>query len=575
MAIAGLLAVCVSLSTANPALALERPEVVAAAGGNAVTWNAAGLPEGWGYKVAVAKCQEFSCAEPKTQYFEVEKIANSETQSFVPYAQNITNFELEPLNEFVYIGVAVLQDKGKGPITPYSAPRTKVQVKDGPRQQSGVLEAPPLLWVEGESADWNSVRGTEWGYKIAVSDKPRCFPLEGPKCRTTETFDQPITAVNPQSFIPCLGRLKFTPTGGTVYLGVGTLKAPATNPASFTGSEVAVKASECAPPVVANPSATSIALTSAALSGTVDPKGSNIKSCYFEYGATGAYGASVECSKLPSGEGSAPVTATLVGLAPETEYHFRLVAQGDLTSRAALSGDMTFMTTTPPPVNISPPTINGLPIAGLSLAGGPGVWEHHPAYSYQWERCSASGTQCGSINGATASTILLSSADVGHRVRLTVVAQNRGGAAQASSSLSLVVGATVQAEARWGVEVFGALTLVESVEILNIPAGARVEVTCQGHGCPFHSKQITSVVHKTRCRKHHCHTTHVAPSGQIDLGFPFQHRRLQRGVVLSVRVVKTGWIGRETKIVLRANRPPKKSVLCLAPGSRHVVQCPS
>jgi hypothetical protein len=73
----------------------------------------------------------------------------------------------------------------------------------------------------------------------------------------------------------------------------------------------------------------------ASLSGTVDPRGTAVSECKFEYGATdedgnGPYDHSVPCKQTPGeiGAGSSPVavSAQLEGLQAGELYHFRLVA---------------------------------------------------------------------------------------------------------------------------------------------------------------------------------------------------------------------------------------------------------
>jgi hypothetical protein len=67
--------------------------------------------------------------------------------------------------------------------------------------------------------------------------------------------------------------------------------------------------------------------STATLGGTVNPEGSEVTSCRFEYGKTISYGATVPCSQS-AGSGRSPVavSAELTGLAASTTYHFRLVA---------------------------------------------------------------------------------------------------------------------------------------------------------------------------------------------------------------------------------------------------------
>jgi concanavalin A-like lectin/glucanase superfamily protein len=94
-----------------------------------------------------------------------------------------------------------------------------------------------------------------------------------------------------------------------------------------------------------------------------------------------------------------------------------------------------------PPANVSPPTISGTPRDGQSLSAGPGSWSGTQpiTYAYQWQRCSTTGTSCTPISGATASTYVLTSADVGSTVRVVVTATNSAGSATAASDATAVV----------------------------------------------------------------------------------------------------------------------------------------
>ena len=58
-----------------------------------------------------------------------------------------------------------------------------------------------------------------------------------------------------------------------------------------------------------------------------DPNGS-ATTYQFEWGTTAAYGSKVPVTAKPVGSetGAVAVSATLIGLSPDTEYHFRIVA---------------------------------------------------------------------------------------------------------------------------------------------------------------------------------------------------------------------------------------------------------
>jgi Polysaccharide lyase len=62
------------------------------------------------------------------------------------------------------------------------------------------------------------------------------------------------------------------------------------------------------------------------------------------------------------------------------------------------------------------------------------------SYSYQWQRCNSSGASCAPVFGATSSTDLLGSADVGSTMRVSVTASNSAGSSTAASAATALVG---------------------------------------------------------------------------------------------------------------------------------------
>ena len=102
-----------------------------------------------------------------------------------------------------------------------------------------------------------------------------------------------------------------------------------------------------APTVVTEP-ASSVTQISAVLNATVNPNGTVVEDCHFEYGTSTSYGFNLPCSSLP-GSGSSPVavSASLLGLSPNTSYDFRLVAVN--ASGTGYGGDQPLRTPPKPP----------------------------------------------------------------------------------------------------------------------------------------------------------------------------------------------------------------------------------
>jgi streptogramin lyase len=80
-------------------------------------------------------------------------------------------------------------------------------------------------------------------------------------------------------------------------------------------------------PVVVTGVATGIGAGAATLAGSVNPYGSPVTDCHFEYGTSTAYGASAPCAQqVGGGTSQVAVSANVSGLARATTYHFRLAA---------------------------------------------------------------------------------------------------------------------------------------------------------------------------------------------------------------------------------------------------------
>jgi RTX calcium-binding nonapeptide repeat (4 copies) len=94
------------------------------------------------------------------------------------------------------------------------------------------------------------------------------------------------------------------------------------------------------------------------------------------------------------------------------------------------------------PVLVSAPTLAGAFQQGGLVTATTGRWQSSRpvTFSFHWTRCELGGRQCHAISGATTAGYLLRSADFEDRVRVVVRATNSGGAADASTALSPVIG---------------------------------------------------------------------------------------------------------------------------------------
>jgi hypothetical protein len=94
------------------------------------------------------------------------------------------------------------------------------------------------------------------------------------------------------------------------------------------------------------------------------------------------------------------------------------------------------------PANTTPPTISGTAQAGETLTATQGTWATPPtSFSYAWQRCSDAGTACANIDGATATTYVPTSADVGNTDRVVVTATDAGGTTDTPSAVTAVIAA--------------------------------------------------------------------------------------------------------------------------------------
>ncbi|MEA2207582.1 MAG: hypothetical protein QOF54_59, partial [Solirubrobacteraceae bacterium] len=110
-------------------------------------------------------------------------------------------------------------------------------------------------------------------------------------------------------------------------------------------------------------------------------------------------------------------------------------ASNSFGSSTPATSSATAAVTPPAPTNVSAPTITGTAQQGQTLTEHHGTWTNEPTgYAYQWQQCDSLGTSCLPISGAESQTYVLSSADVGHTIKVAETASNAGGTSSAASS---------------------------------------------------------------------------------------------------------------------------------------------
>jgi hypothetical protein len=98
-----------------------------------------------------------------------------------------------------------------------------------------------------------------------------------------------------------------------------------------------------------------------------------------------------------------------------------------------------------PPRNVSPPTISGTPVVGGTLTAEIGFWTgSNPVFTYQWQKCDATGTaaSCTNVAGATVNTYVPVTGDVGATLRVLVTGTNTLGSATKESNPTPLVAST-------------------------------------------------------------------------------------------------------------------------------------
>lgn len=134
-------------------------------------------------------------------------------------------------------------------------------------------------------------------------------------------------------------------------------------------------------------------------------------------------GSGASCQDIPGATGQSYT------LTPAVAHHTIRVQETDTWLGGGLTSTSNPTAVVPPlpPVNLTAPTITGTPQDGHVLSASTGSWSSPDTlrYSYQWQRCSSTGTSCTAVTGASRSSYTLTSTDVTHKITVIVTATDQ------------------------------------------------------------------------------------------------------------------------------------------------------
>jgi streptogramin lyase len=150
--------------------------------------------------------------------------------------------------------------------------------------------------------------------------------------------------------------------------------------------------------------ATAVTLTAGTLHAAINPQG-QATTYHFDWGTTTAYAsrAPIADANVGSDGSEHAVEQTLAGLAPDTSYHFRVVASncGGCTEGTTYGPDRTF-TTAPAPLAVTGPA-QSVQQSSATLTGIVNPQGASTTYHFDWGTSASYGNQAPAIDGAVGS----------------------------------------------------------------------------------------------------------------------------------------------------------------------------
>jgi len=142
----------------------------------------------------------------------------------------------------------------------------------------------------------------------------------------------------------------------------------------------------------------------------------------YQWQRCGAYGTG--CADI---SGATKQSYTLASADVDHTVRVQVTASNADGQATAASATSALISSGSAPANTAKPTISGSPVVGEELSASNGTWTGGvTSFTYQWQRCTSS-TSCADVDGATARTYGVRSADVGDSLRVGVTAHNASG----------------------------------------------------------------------------------------------------------------------------------------------------
>jgi hypothetical protein len=272
---------------------------------------------------------------------------------------------------------------------------------------------------------------------------PLSYAFAWRRCDDAGASCSPIAGATGQTYVAATDDI-----GSTLRVDVTATNAEGS--ASALSAQTAVVVQPSAPVNTAEPliSGTPVeGMTLTTTTGTWTGTGSiNYAYQWVRCGTDGGLPDASNCPTIPGATG-ASYTLTADDIGRRLRVQVTATNAAGSTAVASNPSDVvTQSTATGPPRNTVEPSISGTPQQGFSLFASVGTWAGLTpiTYAYQWVRCGADGgladgSNCTFVSGATTSSYIPSSVDVGQRLRIRVTATNSLGVQTVASNASAAV----------------------------------------------------------------------------------------------------------------------------------------